>query len=99
MFVVFWQDHINLVVHEVSSSKVKAKLVKSILDNHTQGECHIAPIEEFIIFLKIIRKRRDENWIDFSPSAQQVRKMKIDKLYNIIIDSVLDKTCEYSCII
>lgn len=83
-YIVFWIDNVNLCVTEVSSCKQKAIFVKNYANSKQGFENQIEKFNSFIDFLKTIRRFRDENWIDFSPSAKEVRSAKTDFLYDLI---------------
>lgn len=85
-YVVYWIDNVNLCVTEVSSDKKKAKLIAKYANKEQGFGNQIEKFEDFIVFLKSIRRCKDENWIDFSPSAKEVRSAKVDYLYNLIND-------------
>jgi len=88
--IVFWMDNVNLCVTAVCSTKKKAKEVATYANNAQGFHNQVEKFDSFIEFLKSIRRCRDENWIDFSPSAKEVRSAKIDYLFNLIHDDNID---------
>lgn len=85
-YVVYWIDNVNLCVTEVSSNKKNANIVKKYANEKQGFKNQIEKFDSFIDFLKQLRRCRDENWIDFSPSAKEVRNANVDYLYNLIKD-------------
>ena len=90
-YVVYWIDNINLCVVEVSSSLANAKIVKSVTDTQNIEKANIEKFDDFIDSLKSLRRCREENWKDFSPSALQVQNAKVDKYYDLIIEAITKK--------
>lgn len=83
-YIVYWQDEINLCVTEVSSSKVRAKEVAKCMNNLQGFGNVIQEYDEFIKDLRTLRRCKDENWIDFSPTPKEVSESIIDFNYTLI---------------
>lgn len=90
-YVVYWQDHVCCVVVECSSTKEKAKLVKTVTDFKNIEKANIVDIDEFIKYLRILRRNKEENWKDFSPTPNSVMSSEVDIYFNKIMDSITEK--------
>ena len=90
-YVVFWQDHVTCVVVECSSNKERAVLVKKVTDFKNIERASILDIDEFIKYLRILRRSKEENWKDFSPTPNQVLTANVDTYFNLIMDSITEK--------
>ena len=97
LYCVLWEDHINIGIIEVSSSREKAIAVKTIANGIWFPEkCVVVAFDDFIADIKAInRERLKKNGDDvpFCCNVKDYKKIKIDFLYNKFV-SLIEKTSE-----
>lgn len=93
-YVVWWMDHVNLCVGEISSDLKKAKRVKKFLNDESGFYYDYDKYDDFMKFLKKIRRCKEENWVDFSPSPKDIREATIDYNYSLI-DTIGEENVNY----